>query len=182
MGDTAQIEFALELFTPQPAPPRAGAGRRKGTRNKRTSVGWRIAEIATPDIMRQIVARALRCEDDGDIRCAEIVLNRTMPRPKTPPIAIDLTQNIDARALLTLVANGEMSPTDAASLWNSLSRNGHGASAVAELAPGRADVREQVAGKLAGIVAARQVVAAQQAEILADDAIAELLAAVEPVD
>lgn len=158
MSDQQNVLFDPVALTPGEIVVRGEgnrAGRPKGAKGKRMSLGWRMCEIATPDILRQIITRALRCEDDGDIRCAEIVLNRTMPRPKTPPVQLDVTQNIDARTLLGLVAQGQMSPTDAASLWNSLSRNGHGASAVAELAPGSADVREQVAGKLAGIVAAR---------------------------
>lgn len=131
-------------------------GRPKGARGKRMSLGWRLAEIATPDIIRQVITRALRCEDDGDIRCAEIVLNRTMPRPKTPPIQLDVTQNIDARALLSLVAQGQMSPTDAASLWNSLSRNGTGASsAVVDAGQQRDGIREAIAGRLAKMIEAR---------------------------
>ena len=130
-------------------------GRPKGARGKRMSLGWRLAEIATPDIIRQVITRALRCEDDGDIRCAEIVLNRTMPRPKTPPVQLDVTQNIDARTLLGLVAQGQMSPTDAASLWNSLSRNGHGATAAIEASQSRGDIREAIAGRLAKLIEAR---------------------------
>ena len=130
-------------------------GRPKGARGKRMSLGWRMCEIATPDILRQVITRALRLEDDTDVRCAEIVLNRTMPRPKTPPIQLDVTQNIDARALLSLVAQGQMSPTDAASLWNSLSRNGHGATAVVEASQARTDIREQITSRLQKLIEAR---------------------------
>jgi hypothetical protein len=53
----------------------------------------------------------------------------------------------------------------ALSLWNSLSRNGHGNGAVAgELLAPRDDVREQVAGRLAGIVAARLAARAGSAD------------------
>lgn len=131
-------------------------GRPKGARGRRMSLGWRLAEIATPDILRQVITRALRCEDDGDIRCAEIVLNRTMPRPKTPPVQLDVTQNIDARTLLSLVAQGQMSPTDAASLWNSISRNGHGAAAAIEASASRGDIRESIALRLQKLVESRR--------------------------
>ena len=132
-------------------------GRPKGARGKRMSLGWRMCEIATPDIIRQVITRALRLEDDGDIRCAEIVLNRTMPRPKTPPIQLDVTQNIDARTLLGLVAQGQLSPTDAASLWNSISRNGTGAgSAVVDAGQQRDGIREAIAGRLAKLIEARR--------------------------
>jgi hypothetical protein len=159
MSDQQNALFDPVALTPSEITIRPVGGRPKGSKNK-SPLGWRIAQIATPDIMRQVVTRALRLEDDGDIRCAEIVLNRTMPRPKTPAIQLDVSQAVDARSLLALVADGQMSPADFASVWNSVSRNGLGAKAAGGELSSRRDMREQIAERMAKIVAARAAAAA----------------------
>jgi hypothetical protein len=154
MSDQQNALFDPVALTPSEITIRPVGGRPKGSKNK-SPLGWRIAQIATPDIMRQVVTRALRLEDDGDIRCAEIVLN-----PKTPAIQLDVSQAVDARSLLALVADGQMSPADFASVWNSVSRNGLGAKAAGGELSSRRDMREQIAERMAKIVAARAAAAA----------------------
>ena len=153
MADNSQLALLDGLVT-RPVVREGRGGRPLGARNKRRSVAWRLAEVATESIMRQMIMRAQRLEDQIDYQCAVTILSRTWPKSRSAPVQIDLTQNVDARSLLAAVADGQMTPTDASSLWNSLSRNGSGPSATAELVP-KGDARERVARKLAGIVAAR---------------------------
>lgn len=179
MSDTAQIEFSLESAPPRPVPPRAGAGRPKGAKNKRSGLLWRKADIASPEILEQRIRVALRFEQyvlEGDAENARLaliagdhILSRTWPKPKTPPIQLDVTQAIDARTLLALVADGQMSPTDASSLWNSLSRNGHGATAVIEAGQQRDDIREKIAERLGKMIEARRAPAVDVDEAVVEE-------------
>lgn len=174
MADGAQ--FDLLPLTPDVAgsfrdgrqipPPPAPGGRPKGAKNKlrRTDPLWREARNWSPGILDKIIARAIRLEDEIDFKCAQLVLSRTWQKPRSAPIQIDLSQNVDARTLLLAVMQGEMTPADASSLWNSLSRNGNGHTPAEVTGPARDDVRESVAARLAGIVAARQAIAESHAE------------------
>jgi hypothetical protein len=136
--------------------PNQVAGRPKGAKNKLTQELHAMIRLRGINFLNRMWDRAERLEDEIDFRCAVFIGSRIWTKPRGNPVSIDLSQNVDARTLLMAVAEGQITPADASSLWNSLARNGHGNGAPAgELLAPRDDVREQVAGRLAGIVAAR---------------------------
>ena len=165
MADESQ-EFTLTSDTPDdgayrdgrqiPLPTKRG-GRPTGAKNKlrKDDPVWKEARNWTLPIVREMCRRAARMADEIDFRCATVILSRTWPKPRAEPITIDLSQTVDARTLLAAVADGQITPTDASSLWNSISRNGTGASALIE-AGGTPDIRQKVAARLAGLIEARQ--------------------------
>lgn len=152
-------QLTLEALDPELLPKRRAPGqlngRPKGARNKLTTEINALVKTRGVHFIAKMWDRAERLEDEIDFKCAVWIGSRLWTKPRMNPVQIDLTQNVDARTLLAAVAQGEMTPSDASTLWNSLSRNGHGASAIAELAAPRENIRERVADKLAGIVAAR---------------------------
>jgi hypothetical protein len=148
--------MALEPPEPRPRNPNQMIGRPKGAKNKLTGELHAMIRRRGINFLERMWDRAERLEDEIDFRCAVFLGSRIWTKPRGNPVTIDLSSNVDARQLLMAVAEGQITPADASSLWNSLSRNGHGNGAVAgELLAPRDDVREQVAGRLAGIVAAR---------------------------
>ena len=167
-----QPEFTLEQPDAEhyrdgrevPLPPAPG-GRPKGSKNKlhRADPIWKMARNWTPVIMDQVCRRAARCEDEIDFRCAQLVLSRTWAKPRSVPLTtIDITQINNPQTLLAAMAQGELTPADAATLVRAIDAiPGHAVNS--ELAP-RSDARERVARKLAGIVAARIAAAGTGAE------------------
>lgn len=165
-------QFTLEALEadlkPRPRAPGQLNGRPKGVKNKLTAEINHLVKVRGIHFISKMWDRAERLEDEIDFKCAVWIGSRLWTKPRMNPVQIDLTQNVDARSLLAAVVEGQMTPADASSLWNSLSRNGSGPSAVAELAP-KSDARERVARKLAGIVAARIAEASRGAAEKNDD-------------
>lgn len=90
-----------------------GRGRQPGSKNKASEVVWRMARAATPAIMNRMIERAQKLADDIDFKCAQVILGRTWPRQRGAPIQI----NIDNReAIVAALANGDLTPGDAAGL------------------------------------------------------------------
>jgi hypothetical protein len=169
MADSEQ--FALDGIEFDPSEPRKRnsspnqtCGRPKGAKNKLTSELSAMIRLRGLNFLSRMWDRAERLEDEIDFRCAVFIGSRIWTKPRGNPVSIDLSQTVDARSLLMAVADGQITPADASSLWNSLSKNGNGTSAVAELAGPRNDIREQVAGRLAGIVEARLAIARAAAD------------------
>lgn len=144
--------MALEPAAPRPRNPNQMIGRPKGAKNKLTGELHAMIRMRGINFLHKMWDRAERLEDEIDFRCAVFLGSRIWTKPRGNPVTIDLSQNVDARQLLAAVAEGQITPADASSLWNSLARNGHGAAtAVVE----EGDDRRVVAERLAGIVAAR---------------------------
>jgi hypothetical protein len=159
-GDARAEQFlfdGMQLEPPEPRPrnPNQMVGRPKGAKNKLTGELHAMIRRRGINFLERMWDRAERLEDEIDFRCAVFLGSRIWTKPRGNPVTIDLSSNVDARTLLAAVAEGQITPADASSLWNSLARNGHGNVAAGELLAPRDDVREQVAGRLAGIVAAR---------------------------
>ena len=158
--DDDGLQFAFEGIEP-PEPrkrncsPNQLVGRPKGAKNKLTGELHALIKLRGINFLHKMWDRAERLEDEIDFKCAVFIGARLWTRPRGNPVMIDLSQNVDARTLLAAVAEGQITPADASSLWNSLSRNGTGAVAAADHALHNGDVRERVAERLAGMVAAR---------------------------
>ena len=140
---------------PHPPAPAVKGGRRQGSMSKLTRELKAVASKRGIGFIVRMWDRAERLEDEIDYRCAALLFSRIWPRPRGNLVEIDLSQNIDVRTLLMAVASGQITPADASSLWNSISRNGTGASALIE-AGGSPDIRQKVAARLAGLIEARQ--------------------------
>lgn len=138
---------------------RTGLGRPKGAKNKLTVELNKLIQVRGINFLNRMWDRAERLEDEIDFKCAVFIGSRIWTKPRGTPVAIDLSQTVDARSLLMAVAEGQITPTDASSLWNSISRNGTGASALIE-AGGSPDIRQKVAARLAGLIEARRAAAA----------------------
>ena len=155
-----------------PPPPN---GRPKGAKNKmrRADPVWKEARNWTPAIVTQMCQRAARLEDEIDFRCAQLILSRTWAKPRSAPVQIDLSSTVDARQLLVAMAEGSLTPADAASLLNSLNRNGHNAPAAIEAGQQRDGIRESIANRLARMIEERN---GRTVEQDGEAALAEILA------
>lgn len=96
-----------------------GPGRPAGSRNKATIALDKIADDAGQDILKQMVDAA----KGGDLRAAELVLQRIWPVRKGRPIALELPKIetaadiVKALGKLALsVGAGELTPDEAASV------------------------------------------------------------------
>ena len=139
--------------------PNQVIGRPKGARNKLTAELHKMIKVRGINFLNRMWDRAERLEDDIDFRCAVFIGSRIWTKPRGNPVSIDLSQNVDARSLLMAVADGQITPADASSLWNSLARNGTGAVAALEDA---GEDRRLIAERLQSIVAARLAAAAER--------------------
>lgn len=95
------------------------AGRPKGARNKATLMAQWMLEEDGEGVGRSVVALAKA----GDLRAIRLCLDRLYPRPRDRHVAFDLppieTEADVGRALAALmraVAEGELTPSEAASL------------------------------------------------------------------
>jgi Family of unknown function (DUF5681) len=98
----------------QPGHP-GGPGRPQGSRNKATLVLDKIADDAGEDILTKMVGAA----KSGDMRAAELVLQRIWPARKSRPIALALPSIQSASdvvavigAIADAVGAGEISPDE----------------------------------------------------------------------
>jgi hypothetical protein len=92
---------------------------------KASQIQRAIDEIMTPERAKAIVASLLKSAiKDGNIRAAQILLDRTLGKPRTvalSPIALDLPDGLEttkdvlraANALLQGVSDGSVTPEDA---------------------------------------------------------------------
>ena len=156
MGDEEQFTLNGELEPrKRNVSPNQLVGRPKGAKNKLTAELHKMIQLRGINFLNRMWDRAERLEDEIDFKCAVFIGSRIWTKPRGNPVAIDLSQNIDARSLLMAVAEGQITPTDASSLWNSIARNGTGATAVIE-ADGRSDIRDRIADRLTALIEARQ--------------------------
>jgi hypothetical protein len=95
------------------------AGRHPGSRNKATV----ILDALGGDEARTVLDVVVRRAKEGDMRAAEILLNRAWPAPKGRPVVLDLppidTPSDAATAsavVLTAVAEGRLTPSEAATM------------------------------------------------------------------
>lgn len=130
-------------------------GRPKGAKNRTTGEIHAMIKLRGINFLHKMWDRAERLEDEIDFKCAVFIGSRIWTKPRGTLVEIDLSQNVDARALLSAVSTGQITPGDAASLWNSISRNGHGGAAAIEASASRGDIREAIAGRLAKMIEAR---------------------------
>jgi hypothetical protein len=163
-GDDDQ--FALEGI--EPAGPRQRntnpnqvIGRPKGAKNKLTAELHKMIKVRGINFLNRMWDRAERLEDEIDFKCAVFIGSRIWTKPRGNPVSIDLSQTVDARSLLMAVADGQITPADASSLWNSLARNGTGMGAAGAAVDAGED-RRLIAERLQSIVAARLAVAAER--------------------
>jgi hypothetical protein len=159
-------QFALEGI--EPAEPRQRntnpnqvIGRPRGAKNKLTAELQKMIKVRGINFLNRMWDRAERLEDEIDFKCAVFIGSRIWTKPRGNPVSIDLSQTVDARTLLMAVADGQITPADASSLWNSLARNGTGSGGVAALAEA-GDDRRVIAERLQSIVAARLATAAER--------------------
>ncbi len=92
------------------------AGRPPGSRNKATLILDALGDDEARAVLDVVVQRA----KEGDMRAAEILLNRASPVPKGRPVTLDLPPvNTPADAatasavVLTAVAEGRLTPSEA---------------------------------------------------------------------
>jgi hypothetical protein len=168
MADDDDAQYTLDGIEVLPAEPHRRntnpnqvIGRPKGAKNKLTAELHAQIKRRGINFLDRMWDRAERLEDEIDFKCAVFIGSRIWTRPRGAAMQIDLTQTIDARSLLAAVADGSMTPADAAGLWNSISRNGTGA--VAAIADAGED-RRIVAERLQGLIAARLAVASAASE------------------
>jgi hypothetical protein len=95
------------------------AGRHPGSRNKATV----ILDALGYDEAREVLDVVVRRAKEGDMRAAEILLNRVWPVPKGRPVVLDLPPvNTPADAVtasavvLAAVAEGRLTPSEAGTL------------------------------------------------------------------
>lgn len=132
-------------------------GRPKGAKNRITGEIHKLIGLRGINFLNRMWDRAERLEDEIDFKCAVFIGSRIWTKPRGALVEIDLSQNVDARQLLAAVSTGQITPADAASLWNSISRNGTGASsAVVDAGQQRDGIREAIAGRLAKLIEARR--------------------------
>lgn len=171
MSDQADFELTADetprdrFGRPIRKAPDDRSGRKRGATSQLTRDVKALALKRGIYFIDRMWDRAERLEDEGDIKCAMVLFSRVWPKQRGAPIEIDLSQNVDARTLLMAMMQGQLTPADAASLWNSLSRNGNGHTPAEIAGPARDDVRERIGERLAGIVAARQAIAESHAVI-----------------
>lgn len=162
-------QLALEGIMSAPARVRnvqaANNGRPKGAKGRLTVELQTMIKRRGINFLNRMWDRAERLEDEIDFKCAVFIGSRIWTKPRGAPVAIDLSQNVDARTLLAAVVDGQITPSDASSLWNSISRNGHGAAAAVEAGAGRGDIREQVAARLAKLIESRRAAPADDGQI-----------------
>jgi hypothetical protein len=171
-----QAEFTLapdetprdRFGRPHPRPPSEKGGRRPGSISKVSRELKAMCEKRGINFLHKMWDRAERLEDEIDFKCAVFIGSRLWTKPRGNPVTLDLSQNVDARSLLLAVAEGQITPADASSLWNALSRNGSGSSESAEVVP-RDDVRERIAERLASMVTARRIAAGDVPPANAED-------------
>lgn len=162
--DSDQEEFELtfderprdRFGRPHRAPPDDRSGRKQGAVTKTTRQIRQLLESRGINFLHKMWDRAERCEDEGDLKCAFFIGSRVWTKPRGNLLTVDLSSNVDARSLLMAMCNGQITPADASSLWNSLGKNGNGHSEVSQLGPPQTDVRERIAQRLAKIVADKQ--------------------------
>lgn len=140
--------------------PNQVIGRPKGAKNKLTAELHKMIKVRGINFLNRMWDRAERLEDEIDFKCAVFIGSRIWTKPRGNPVSIDLSQTVDARSLLMAVADGQITPADASSLWNSLARNGHGGAAGAVVDAG--EDRRLIAERLQSIVAARLAAAAER--------------------
>jgi hypothetical protein len=95
------------------------SGRHPGSRNKATV----ILDALGDDDAREVLDVVLRRAKEGDVRAAEIVLNRVWPAPKGRPVVVDLPPiNTPADAVtasavvLAAVAEGRLTTSEAGAM------------------------------------------------------------------
>lgn len=168
MPEEEHEQFTLDGIEPpeerrRNCSPNQLVGRPKGAKNKLTAELHAMIRLRGINFLHKMWDRAERLEDEIDFKCAVFIGSRLWTKPRGNPVTIDLSQSVDARTLLAAVADGQITPADASSLWNSIARNGTGAGAVvSDSALQNGDVRERIAGRLAAIVAARAARTDQQ--------------------
>lgn len=161
MADDEQFSLIDGLEPSEPrrrnSSPNQVAGRPKGAKNRLTGELHKMIALRGINFLNRMWDRAERLEDEIDFKCAVFIGSRIWTKPRGALVEIDLTQNVDARTLLSAVSTGQITPADAASLWNSISRNGTGASsAVVDAGQQRGDIREAIAGRLQKLIEARR--------------------------
>lgn len=152
--DQFSLIDGIEPPEPRKRVPNA-LGRPKGAKNRLTGELHKMIALRGINFLNRMWDRAERLEDEIDFKCAVFIGSRIWTKPRGALVEIDLSQNVDARTLLSAVSTGQITPADAASLWNSISRNGHGATAAIEASQSRGDIREAIAGRLAKLIEAR---------------------------
>lgn len=158
MPDSEQFSLidGIEPSQPRKHVPNA-FGRPKGAKNRLTGELHKMIALRGINFLNRMWDRAERLEDEIDFKCAVFIGSRIWTKPRGALVEIDLSQNVDARQLLSAVSTGQITPADAASLWNSISRNGTGAgSAVVDAGQQRDGIREAIAGRLAKLIEARR--------------------------
>ena len=140
-----------------PLPP-PGTGRPVGSKNVVMRPEWQIARKNSPAFLQKLCIWLDARLNRGDVneivmRALELVFARTWPkpRPNLAPINIDASRQLNVQ-VLSLLASGQLSATDAATL---LRLEGVSVQGEAGAAAG-GDPRKQLGDALAKIVQARQ--------------------------
>ena len=102
------------------------AGRRPGSRNRRTIVSGAIFEGEADALVRRAVDQGL----NGDLRAIRLILDRLEPAPKDravdfemPPVNNAQDSIVAYGAISSAVARGELTPLEAKSLSTFLDRH-----------------------------------------------------------
>lgn len=114
--------MAKRTFRPgQSGNPR---GRPKGSKDKRTA----LRELLTPHA-RELVEKAVKLAKDGDTAALRMCLDRLMPpvRARDLPVkmpALTGTLTEQGRKVLNVMASGDLTPSEAASILQALASQG----------------------------------------------------------
>ena len=172
-----QAEFTLapdetprdRFGRPHPPPPSEKGGRRPGSISKVSRDIKAMCEKRGVGFIEKMWDRAERLADELDFKCAVFIGSRLWQKPRGAPVQIDISQINNPQTLLQAMIAGQITPADASTLWNSLSRNGFGLPAAGEDVPRQGDIRERVAERLAGMVTARLAAAGDEPPANAED-------------